>query len=36
MGLISEHGLELTKDVYKTVDLYVRLRQLINNELLQP
>ncbi|XP_030196023.1 uncharacterized protein LOC115531109 [Gadus morhua] len=36
VGLMSEHGLELTNDVYKTVDLYVRLRQLINNELLQP
>lgn len=33
VDLISEHNLEVTNEVFATVDLYMRLRQLIHNEL---
>ena len=31
--LMSEYNLTLTNDVFETVNLYIELRQLINNEL---
>lgn len=31
--LITEHNLDMPKDVYSTVDFYIKLRELINNEL---
>lgn len=33
VDLMSEHDLDLTYDVYAAVDLYIKLRQLINSEL---
>lgn len=31
--LITEHNLDMPKDGYSTVDFYIKLRELINNEL---
>lgn len=33
VDLMSEYNLSLSNDVYKTVELYIYLRELINNEL---
>lgn len=33
VDLISEHNLVVTDEVFATVDLYIKLRQLISNEL---
>lgn len=33
VDLMSGHNLKLTNDVFETVNLYIKLRQLINNEL---
>lgn len=33
VDLMSEHSLRLTNDVFEAVDLYIKLRELINNEL---
>ncbi|KAA0706551.1 hypothetical protein E1301_Tti022474 [Triplophysa tibetana] len=31
--LIAEHNLDMSKDVYSTLDVYIKLRELINDEL---
>lgn len=33
VDLMSEYNLKLTNDVFETVNLYIALRQLMNNEL---
>lgn len=33
VNVMSEHSLKLTNDVFETVNLYVKLRELVNNEL---
>lgn len=33
VDFMSGHNLKLTNDVFETVNLYIKLRQLINNEL---
>lgn len=33
VDLMSDHNLTLTNDVFETVNLYITLRQLINNDL---
>lgn len=33
VDLMSEHDLKITNDVFETVNVYIKLRQLINNEL---
>ncbi|KAJ0005815.1 hypothetical protein NQD34_015709 [Periophthalmus magnuspinnatus] len=35
VDLMSEHNLSFSIDVYQTIDLYIRLRELINDELQQ-
>lgn len=33
VDFMSEHSLRLTNDVFEAVDLYIKLRELINTEL---
>lgn len=33
VDLMSEYNMKLSNDVFETVDLYIKLRQMINSEL---